>query len=87
LNLLFIDQESAAYVHLQDDGGTIDNCQDIVWSSSAPEVLSILDSKEGTANVKALAEGNVTVRAECKPLGLTQERALRVAERPHIEWF
>lgn len=87
LNLLFIDQESAAYVDLNDDGGSIDNCHDIVWSSSAPEVLSIIDSKQGSVNVKPLTEGNVTLRAECKPLGLTQERALRVSERPHIEWF
>jgi hypothetical protein len=87
LNLLFIDEESAAYVDLSDDYGSIGNCPDIVWSSSAPEVLSIIDSKDGSANVKPLTEGNVTLRAECKPLGLTQERALRVSERPHIEWF
>ena len=87
LNLLFIDQESAAYVELKDDGGSIDNCHDIVWSSSAPEVLSIIDSKEGSANVKALTQGDATLRVECKPLGLSQERALRVAEEPKIEWF
>jgi hypothetical protein len=87
LNLLFLDQESAAYVDLEDDGGRIDYCRDIVWSSSVPDVLSIVESKEGSTNVKPLAEGNVTLRAECKPLGVKQERALRVAERPHIEWF
>ena len=87
LNLLFIGQESAAYVSLNDDYGSIDNCQDIMWSSSAPEVLSIISSKEGSANVKALTEGNATLRVECKPLGVSQERALRVAEEPKIEWF
>ena len=87
LNLLFINQESAAYVQLKDDGGSIDNCHDIVWSSSAPAVLSIIESNEGSANVKALTEGNATLRVECKPLGVRQERALRVAEEPKIEWF
>ena len=87
LNLLFIDQESAASVYLNDDAGMIDSCHNIAWSSSAPEVLSIIGCHEGTANVKALAEGNVILRAECKPLGVSQERQLRVAEEPHIEWF
>jgi hypothetical protein len=86
-NLLFIDQESAAHVYLRDDGGMIDNCHEIVWSTSAPEVLSIVDSKHGVANVKGVAAGNVILRAECKPLGVRQERPLRVAEEPHIEWF
>jgi hypothetical protein len=87
LNLLFIDQESAAYVSLTDDHGSIDNCHDITWSSSAPEVLSVLAGKEGSANVKALAVGNVILKVECKALGVSQERALRVAEQPNIEWF
>jgi len=29
----------------------------------------------------------VILRVECKPLGVSQERALRVAEEPKIEWF
>ena len=87
LNLMFIDQESAAYLHLEDDGGSIYHCRDVVWSSSAPEILSITSSTEGTAKVKALSAGDVTLRVECKPLGVSQERPLRVAEEPHIEWF
>jgi hypothetical protein len=87
LDLLFIGQESSVYVELCDNHGSIDDCQDIAWSSSAPEVLSITSSTEGTAKVKALAAGNVTLRVECKPLGVSQERSLRVAEEPHIEWF
>lgn len=87
LNLLFIDQESAAFVGLEDDHGSIHHCHDIVWSSSAPEVLAVTPGNEGDVNVKALAAGNVTLRVECKPLGVSQERKLQVAERPHIEWF
>jgi len=87
LDLLFIGQESSVYVELCDNHGSIDDCQDIAWSSSAPEVLSITSSTEGTAKVKALSAGDVTLRVECKPLGVSQERSLRVAEEPHIEWF
>jgi len=86
LNLLFIDQESAVYVELRDDLGSIDNCDDIVWSSSLPAVLSVTDRKEGVT-VKALSAGDVTLRVECKPLGVSGERALRVAEQPQIEYF
>ena len=87
LNLLFLDQESPVSVGLEDDYGSIDGCEDLVWSSSAPEILSIVRSKDGSVNVKPVAEGNATLRVECKPLGVSQERALRIAERPHIEWF
>ena len=86
LDLLFIGQESSVHVDLQDDHGSIDNCHDIAWSSSAPEVLSVVRGEEGTATVTALSEGNVTLRVECKGLGVSQERALRVAEEPKIEW-
>jgi len=86
LSLLFIDQESAVYVELRDDLGSIDNCDDIVWSSSLPAVLSVMDRKEGVT-VKALSAGDVTLRVECKPLGVSGERALRVAEQPQIEYF
>lgn len=85
-DLLFIGQESAAYVDLEDDHGSIHDCQDIAWSSSAPEVLSIVDGKEGL-NVKALSAGKATLRVECKPLGVSQERTLRVSEEPKVEWF
>ena len=87
LDLLFIGQESAARVYLQDDHGLVDNCHDIAWSSSAPEILSLDPGEEGALNVKALAAGNVTLRVECKPLGVSRERALRVAEEPKVEWF
>ena len=87
LDLLFIGQQSEAHCYLRDDIGSIDNCLDIVWSSSSPDVLSLIPGEEGALTVKALAEGNVILRVECKPLGATQERALRVAERPHIEWI
>jgi hypothetical protein len=87
LNLLFIGEESAAHTYLRDDGGSIYHCRDIVWSSSAPEILSVTYNKQGDVKVKAVAAGDVTLRAECKPLGVTQERQLRVAEEPHIEWF
>ena len=87
LDLLFIGQESAAYFDLRDDHGSIDNCLDIVWSSSSPDVLSLIPGEEGALNVKAIAEGNVILRVECKPLGVSQERALRVAEEPKIEWI
>jgi len=86
LDLLFIGQESGVYVDLRDDHGSIYDCQDIAWSSSAPEVLSVTGSKEGV-KVKALSAGNATLRVECKPLRVNQERKLRVAEEPHIEWF
>ena len=87
LDMLFIGQESAASVYFRDDHGMIDNCHDIAWSSSAPEVLSLAPGEEGALKVKALAEGNVILRVECKPLAVSRERALRVAEEPHIEWI
>ena len=87
LDLLFIDQESAAYVSLEDDHGSIDDCHDIVWSSSAPEVLSVVRGEDGAVNVRARSVGDVTLRVECKPLGVSQERKLRVADMPKTEWF
>jgi hypothetical protein len=45
-----------------------------------------MDSKEGVS-AKALSAGEVTLRVECKPLGVSAERALRVAEPPQIEYF
>ena len=87
LSLLFIGQESEVFVGLEDDGGSIDGCEDLAWSSSAPEVLSVNCNDKDGLKVKALSEGNATLRVECKPLGVSQERALRVAEEPKIEWF
>ena len=84
---MFVGQQSAAYVYLKNERGLPDFSHNLEWSSTAPEILSIARSEDGRVTVNALATGNATLRVECKELGLSQERTLRIAEEPHIEWF
>jgi hypothetical protein len=83
----FTGKELSFTTELRWEKGMLDADLNLVWTSSAPEVLAPKRYPVGTLVWCTVGEGSVTLQVECSARGLSQKIELTVQEPPEINWF